>query len=176
MLNKKYLAALAIILLLVTNVSAEVVSKVAAVVNDAIITTHQLETALQEALAANPAAQSLDAAEKDKLRRQLLDKLIEEELVAERVKQLRLKVSDEDVDAAIDDVQQQNKLSREQLKMALQQQGMTFESYRENLRKQILRFKLIGVEVRNKAEVTSAEVREYYREHIASRPTCTSVD
>lgn len=166
MLTQKYLAILAVVLLLTTSVSAEVVSKVAAVVNDAIITTHQLETALQEALAANPAGQSLDPAEKEKLRRQLLDKLIEEELVKERVKQLRLSVSEEDVEAAVQDVQRQNNLSREQLQAALVQQGMSFEIYRENLRKQILRFKLIGIEVRSKAEVTSAEVREYYREHI----------
>ncbi len=166
MSKKSFALFFASLLLLLQAANAEVVSKVAAVVNDAIITTHQLEKALQESLAANPAAASLGAAEKDKLRRQLLDQMIEELLVEERVKQLRLKVGDEEVEAAVEDIQRQNSLTREQLKSALEQQGMDYEVYRENLRKQILRYKLIGVEIRSKAEVTSAEVREYYREHI----------
>ena len=154
------------LLLLTAHVApAEMVSKVAVVVNDAIITTHQLEKAFLDEVATNAAAQNLDDAERDKLRLKVLDRLIEEELVKDRVKELRLKVSDEDVEAAINDVQQQNKLTRKQLESALQQQGMDFETYRENLRKQILRYKLIGLEVKSKSEVTNAELREYYREH-----------
>ena len=165
MLKRFILSLILIILFASVNANAEVVSKVAAVVNDSIITTYQLEKTFQEALALNPGSQNLNAAEKDKMRRQLLDKLIEEELVKERVKQLRLKVSDEDVEAAIEDVQNQNNLTRKQLLEALQQQGMDLTTYKESLRKQILRFKLIGIEVQSKAEVTSAEVRAYYREH-----------
>jgi len=164
---QRFLLLVLIFTVSVTSGSAEIVSKVAAVVNDSVITTYQLEKAFEETLALNPAAENLDSAEKEKLRLQVLDTLIEEELIKERVKQLRLSVSDADVDAAVADVQRQNKLTLEQLKSALQQQGMEFEVYRENLRKQILRFKLIGVEVQSKAEVTSAEVREYYREHAA---------
>ena len=166
MLNRFTILLLMFVLLSAVQSHAEVVSKVAAVVNDAIITTHQLETKFNEALDRQPAGSSLDVAGRDKLRRQLLDKLIEEMLVEDRVRQLRLKVSEEDIDAAVADVQQNNNLTREQLLAALQQQGMDFATYRESLRKQILRFKLISVEVRSKAEVTSAEVREYYREHL----------
>jgi len=164
---KQIITAVVFILFLVTtSVNAEIISKIAAVVNDAIITTYQLDNALEKALKLNPSSSSLSAAEKEKLRLKILDQLIEEELFKERVSKLRIKVSDADVEAAINDVQQQNKLTREQLIAALQQQGMTFETYRESLRKQILRFKLIGIEVQSKAEVTSAEVREYYREHL----------
>ena len=165
-LKQIFCASAIIVALLFSPVTAEVVSKVAAVVNDSIITTYQLDQALQEALAAKPNAPSLSAAETDKLRRQLLDTLIEEELVNERIRKLKLTVAEEDVDAAIQDVQLQNNLTRQQLRDALAQQGMDYDTYRESLRKQILRFKLIGIEVRSKAEVTSAEVREYYREHI----------
>lgn len=155
-----------VLLLFAAPATAEIVSKIAAVVNDAIITTTQLDKAFREALSLNPAGKNLEGEEKEKLRRQVLDQLIEEELIKERVTQLRLKVADEDVEAAIQDVQRQNNLTREQLQAALEQQGMDFEVYRENLRKQILRFKLIGMEVQSKAEVTSAEVREYYRENL----------
>ena len=122
---KQILCLTAVIVVLLANaVSAEVVSKVAAVVNDSIITTYQLEKAFEKTLALNPGSENLGSAEKDKMRRQLLDKLIEEELVKERVKQLPLPVSDDDVEAAIQDVQNQNNLTRQQLQEELQQQGM----------------------------------------------------
>jgi peptidyl-prolyl cis-trans isomerase SurA len=43
---------------------------------------------------------------------------------------------------------------------------MTLDTYRENLAKQILRFKLIGREVQSKVEVTNQETRDYFRVHI----------
>ena len=63
-------------------------------------------------------------------------------------------------------MQKQNKLTREQLVQALQFEGMAFDEYRENLRKQILRFKLLGREVQSKVEVTNQEIRDYFRQHI----------
>jgi len=166
MQNKIISALIFFLLFTAVNCSAEVISKVAAVVNDAVITTRQLEAAFAQALKLNPNSASLTAAEKEKMRLKVLDQLIEEELFKDRLKQLRIKVSEEDVEAAVEDVQRQNNLTREQLAQALQQQGMDFATYQDQLRKQILRFKLIGAEVQSKTEVTSAEVREYYRDHI----------
>jgi peptidyl-prolyl cis-trans isomerase SurA len=143
---------------------AEVVSRIAAVVNGDIITTHALDQALQGHLAKSerkPTAEQLVA-----LRKELLTRLIEEQLVQQRIRALKLQVSDEEVENAIIDVQRQNKLSREQLIQAVQTQGQTFEAYRENLRKQILRYKLVGQEVRSRVDVPEREVLEYYKAHL----------
>ncbi|MBE0597940.1 MAG: peptidyl-prolyl cis-trans isomerase, partial [Desulfuromonadales bacterium] len=135
---------------------AETVNRIAAVVNDEVITTYQLEKELAEqGVEKSPAA-----------RRQALEALIEETLISQRVEALGLKVTEEELEAAIEDVQRQNKLTREQLVEALRSQGMEFTEYRENLRRQILRFKLLGREVQAKVEVTSQEVRDYFRAHI----------
>jgi peptidyl-prolyl cis-trans isomerase SurA len=45
-------------------------------------------------------------------------------------------------------------------------QGMAFPEYRENLRKQILRYKLLGRDVQSKLEVSNQELRDYYRDQI----------
>ena len=45
-------------------------------------------------------------------------------------------------------------------------QGLDFDAYRENLSKQILRYKLIGEEVRSQVDVSEGEVVEYYRAHL----------
>lgn len=158
------LLSLLITLLCVTVFAAEPVSRIAAVVNDDIITTNQLEQAVAEHLArqkTTPSAQQLET-----LRRELLKRLVEESLVRQRIKALNLTVSEEEIETAILDVQKQNRLSREQLEQAVLNQGITFDSYRDNLRQQILRYKLIGADVRSKVEVTEQEIVEYYRAHL----------
>jgi peptidyl-prolyl cis-trans isomerase SurA len=145
---------------------AETVSGIAAVVNDRIITTHQLARAVADFQATEGAGRILSPGDLADLRSQLLSGMIEESLVAQKVEQLGIVVGNEEIEGTIQDVLKQNKLTREQLVIALERQGMKFEDYRENLRKQLLRFKLVGREVQSKVEVTTQEVRDYFREHI----------
>jgi len=165
-MNVKRLVLLAGILSLAVTAPAwaETVSRIAAVVNGDIITTHELDQALNAQLAKTDKKPS--PAQIGALRKELLSRLIEEELVQQRIRALRLQVSDEEVENAMLDVQKQNQLTREQLEQAVQGQGLTFAAYRENLRKQILRYKLVGQEVRSRVDVPEREVRDYYRAHL----------
>ena len=144
---------------------AEPVSRIAAIVNNDIITTFQLAQAMA---VEQPDIHGPETSEeaKQKLRKQVLQQMIDEKLLKQRISELGLSVAETELDAAIDDVQRQNNLTREQLIDALQAQGMDFASYRKNLQEEILRYKLIGREVNSKAEVTNKEIREYFREHI----------
>lgn len=147
-----------------TSVSAKVVSRVAAVVNKEIITTNQLDQRLQEQLAKKerqPSPVQLGA-----LRQELLSRMIEETLVQQRIEALNLTVSEEEIETALLDVQKKNKLSREELEDAVQSQGLDFFVYRDNLRQQILRYKLISEEVRSQIDVPDREIAEYYNAHL----------
>ncbi|PLX77945.1 MAG: hypothetical protein C0614_09180 [Desulfuromonas sp.] len=144
--------------------AADPVSRIAAVVNDDIITTYQLEQALQKHLATQDKAPS--PAQLGAVRRELLSRLIEETLVKQRIATLKLTVSEEEIETAILDVQKQNKLTREDLEQAVRNQGLSFSIYRENLRQQILRYKLISADVRSKVDITEQEIVEYYRAHL----------
>ncbi len=145
-------------------VAAEVVSRIAAVVNKDVITTNQLDQKLKEQLAKQgrePSPVQLGA-----LRQETLSRMIEETLLRQRIKELNLKVSEDELETAMLDVQKQNQLTREQLMEAVQLQGLDFNAYKENLREQILRYKLIGEEVRRKVDVPEREVVAYYRAHL----------
>jgi peptidyl-prolyl cis-trans isomerase SurA len=161
---KRFGIALLLMLSLGLNsASAVVVSRIAAVVNKDIITTLQLDTKLQEQLAKldkQPSPAQLGA-----LRRELLSRMIEETLVQQRIEALNLRVSPEEIETALLDVQKKNKLTREELEAAVLAQGMAFDAYRDNLRQQILRYKLVGEEVRSQVDVPEREVLEYYRAH-----------
>ena len=147
-----------------TSVSAKVVSRVAAVVNKEIISTHQLDQRLQEQLAKQQKQPS--PVQMGALRQELLSRMIEESLVQQRIAALNLTVSEEEIETALVDVQKKNKLSRDDLEDAVQTQGLDFDDYRDNLRQQILRYKLISEEVRSQIDVPERELVEYYRAHL----------
>jgi peptidyl-prolyl cis-trans isomerase SurA len=158
---------LTLFILSTSQVSGEVINKVAAIVNDTIITTYDLDQKTAEAAAMNPEFSSFDTAEQLAFKKQILDRMIEDELIQQRAEELKISATDEEINAAIDDVQQQNKLTRLQLITALEQQGMSFDVYLSNMKNQITRYKLIAQEVQNKVDVTNQGVRSYYDQHSA---------
>ena len=163
---KKFLFLLFCSLLTATPVPAKTLSKVAAVVNNSIISTYQLDQGVRNALSQRSQDSQLTEEQFTQLQGQVLDQLISEELIRQRIKELNLKVSDTELDAAIEDVQSKNGLDRDGLVEALKTQGMTLADLRDKIKKEILQYKLLGQEVNYKVQVTQTEIREYFREHI----------
>lgn len=155
-----------VLLCMATVAQAKTLSRVAAVVNDEVISTYQLEQEVNKALSKRNDINQLSTSQFDQLRVSTLDKLINDKLIEQRSRELNLNVSDTDVSSAIQDVQAKNGLTRDQLIQALTAQGMTMDSYRQQVKKEILRYKLLSREVNYKVLVTSGEVRDYFREHI----------
>ncbi len=154
------------LLLAVTPVTAKTLSKIAAVVNDEMISTFQLDKAVVAALAQNPNKNQLTPAQFDQMKVQILNRMINDKLLEQRTKELDLKVSDPELNSAIEDVQRKNGLTAETLETALTAQGLTMSGYRDKIKKEILRYKLLSREVNYKVLVTSSEVRDYFDKHI----------
>lgn len=163
---KRFVLISVVLLLTASPVTAETVSRIAAIVNQDIITTARLDREVEQLLSAEAREAGITPVERDALRRKVLDKLIEDTLLQQRIDQLGLTVSEEDIEQAIQDVQDKNNVTRDQLKEALNAQGLTFEEYRERLRQQLLNFKLVGREIQSKVEITNVEMRDYYRAHL----------
>jgi peptidyl-prolyl cis-trans isomerase SurA len=160
----RLLGKISILLLLTTLPSfaaAEMIDGIAAVVNGDIITTHDVdkEAAL---LAKDPARKAGTLPDASQLRTAALDQLIDKKLIDQKIRDLDIKVSDEEVRQAIEDVKKQNNLSQDALVSALASQGITFDQYRAQLREQMERLRLISQEVRAKIQVGESEMKEYY--------------
>ena len=153
------------LLLTTTPVTAKTLSKVAAIVNDEIITTLQLDQAVIEDLSKNPQNQ-FNVTQFDQMKVQILDKLIDDKLSEQQTKRLGLQVSEEELNSAIADVESKNGLTHEALIQALATQGVTMPEYREKVKGEILHYKLLSREVNSKVLVTSIEVRNYFDQHI----------
>lgn len=153
-------------LVLAGTATAQTISTVAAVVNSEVVTTYQLERAVNDRLSRQNLGQPPNDTDRAELKRQMLEQLINEKLLQQRSAELGLRVSEQEVNSAIEDVKASNNLDQPALEAALQAEGMTLESYREQIRAEILRYKLMAQEVNYRAQVTSTEIRRYFEENI----------
>ena len=79
--------------------------------------------------------------------RQTVERLIERQLVQVEAKRRGLTVTQAEVNGAIDRVAKQNKLSRPELMVEVQKQGLTPDYYRGEIHAQILEAKLLQMEL-----------------------------
>ncbi|HTP65081.1 MAG TPA: SurA N-terminal domain-containing protein, partial [Geobacteraceae bacterium] len=163
------MARLSAIILLITLmavfpavVPAETINGIAAIVNDEIITTYEVDKGVAILLKEAEKNGPLSDSDKAKARTVALNRLIEKKLVDQKIKDLNITVTDDELRQTIDDVKKQNKLTQENLVAALRSQGLSFEQYQSQLREQIERIKLMGQEVRAKIQVSEKDVRAYY--------------
>lgn len=152
------------LVILPESLRAEVIDRVMAVVNGKVITLSELTE--REAPFVKQAAETFSGAERDKrlaeIRKKVSDSLIEDLLLEQEAEKLGLKVSDRDIDDAIDDVKKQNSLDDEGLKVALKKEGLTYEGYRVQIKKQIEKSRVIGQQVRSKVSVSEKDLADYY--------------
>ncbi|HEY0841163.1 MAG TPA: peptidylprolyl isomerase [Vulgatibacter sp.] len=155
------LAAAAIVLPAVGG--AAVIDRIACVVDDQPIMLSEVRERAAMLHARNPAAS--EAA----LMRDATEDLVAEKLMDKQLKLLAIDVPSPELQVAIDDVVKQNGLpSEEALRGAVERQGMTWDEYRETLRRQLAQMKLINIRVRSQVKISEDEVKRRYAESIAA--------
>jgi len=143
---------------------AELVDRVAAIVNTDVISLSEVEKRAAPELAR--VDQETTGPERAQKRaqalRKTLDTMIDEKLVDNELKDLKVTIGDKEVDAAIDEVKKSYNLTDDQLTQAVAREGYTLTEYREQMRKQIGRYKLIAEKVRKNVKVSDADVQTEY--------------
>jgi parvulin-like peptidyl-prolyl isomerase len=95
---------------------------------------------------------------------QVLDEMVNEELMVQAAEAARVEVDSSEVQAALDEIKQQNNLDDAGLASALASQGYTMSSYRSDLRRQLLRLRAVNQLVSPKVQITDEDVRARYDE------------
>lgn len=149
-------------LLLPVVVAATPVSGIAALVNDEIITSYEVDRETNLLVKEAEKKSAVDPATRTQIRTAAINKLIDKKLIEQKIRELNIKVGEEEVRQAIEDVKKQNNLSQENLVAALAGQGLTFDAYRTQLREQLERLRLVSQEVRAKIQVSEKEMLDYY--------------
>jgi peptidyl-prolyl cis-trans isomerase SurA len=146
----------------------EVVDRIVAIVNDDIIRLAELNKTFE------PIEKQIQSkkypAEKEReiiydKKIETLNNMIDEKLVDEKVNEEGITVKESEIDSAIDQIKSTNKFSQEEFEFALNSNGMAIKDYRDEVKKQILRNKLVNMKVTSSIIVTQTEIQAYYDQH-----------
>src|SRR5690554_6464713 len=119
---------------------AEIVDRIACVVDDDIILLSEVEERVHILRTRSPEASRLE------LSREAVDALVAEKLLEKQLVALGIEIRPSELKMAIGDVVRQNGLpSEDALRSALERQGFSWEEYQETLRKQLAQMKLINL-------------------------------
>ena len=100
----------------------------------------------------------------------LIDQLINNAISKQEAEALDIKVPDDELDAAVDSVLTQNRMTREQFEQELSKSNMSFETYHnEVLREQLLLLKL-KKRIIVTMDVDERALREIYEKEFSSEP------
>ncbi|MBW1896898.1 MAG: SurA N-terminal domain-containing protein [Deltaproteobacteria bacterium] len=150
--------------------SGELADRIVAIVNDDCITLSELNESLKPYLTnIDQGGYPQDVARKMRfdVRQKVLNGLIDQKLSDQEEKKLGISVNKEEVDQYFERTKNDNFMTEEDLKKALEAQGFTWEGYRRQVKDQILRGKLINLEVKSKIAVTEEEIKGFYEKHQA---------
>jgi peptidyl-prolyl cis-trans isomerase SurA len=149
---------------------ARVVEKIAAVVGDSVLLGSEVEEKAAPLLTevARLPDPGKRAARASALRREVLERLIDDELILQQATELKLAITSEQVDASIEEIKRQNNINDDQLREALRGQGMTMAAYRGDIKKQLLRFRVINIAVGSRVTISDDDVKAYYERHMKS--------
>jgi peptidyl-prolyl cis-trans isomerase SurA len=110
--------------------------RIAAVVNDGVVLTSQLDEQTEE-ITVRLRQQKTELPPRNVLRRQILERLVVEEIQIQRADRLGIQVTDEMLNGALDDVARRNGIAFPDLPQTLAQQGVDYRAYRDEMRRQM---------------------------------------
>ncbi|MEZ5659680.1 MAG: peptidylprolyl isomerase [Burkholderiaceae bacterium] len=136
------------------------VDRVIAVVNDEIITARELDARLGAVRASQP-ADALARLGPEALRQRVLEQMVIERAQAQRARELGIVINDAQIDRGIAAIAGNNRISVDELRARLRADGVTMESFREQVRAQLAEVRLREIEVESRIQVTDADVEAY---------------
>lgn len=158
---------LLVIMLAASPVQAEPVDKIVAVVNGDIIILSELNAAFEPYL--KRIEDTYKGSERDNAlaesRKAFLNRLIDARLIEQEAKKNGIFVKDEEVMAAIKDMADRRNIAPDDIAKELAKEGLSLGAYKNDVREQMVRMRLLRREIKSKLMVTDQEIGEYYRLH-----------
>src|SRR6202789_4132591 len=141
-------------------VHGELLDRIAAIVNDGIVLKTELDEQM-DAVTKRLQEQKVELPPENVLKQQVLERLILQEIQAQRAKRIGLTVSDEQLNAALQEIAARNKIPFDQLPTALAAQGVDYKLYRESMRKELTLSTLRQRDVIAHINVSPHELEQY---------------
>ena len=134
--------------------------RIIAVVNRDVITEFELQNRVHQA-AINLRRQNIELPPMPDLRAQVLDRLITEKAVQQRAKEVGVRVDEQMVSAAVEQIARNNKLTVEELRTKVAEEGISYSAFRTQIREEITLQRLREREVDSKITIPESEIDAY---------------
>lgn len=141
-------------------VHAASVDKVIAIVNDDVITQIELDNRLR-GLRAEIQARGATAPAEEVLRKQMIERMINDRIQLQAADRLGIGVSEPELDGAVMSVAQSNNMTLRQLREALTQQGIPYSLFRESVRTDMVINQIFIRRIRNSVIITDEELDSF---------------
>lgn len=129
---------------------------IVAVVNKGVITASDVKARMDLIAASSGLKPSKELDEK--LRPQIVEMLIDEQIRSQEADRLGLKVDPKEIDAGFEQVAKQNNISADVFKKALEQRGIKVNTMRNQIKTQVGWTKVVQKRIRQKIDISDADI------------------
>jgi peptidyl-prolyl cis-trans isomerase SurA len=142
--------------------SSEVVDRIIAIVNDDIITLKEVEQFVH--VEKNRFKSVEDYLVGLKLREKL-GILIENTLIKQQAKKMKIDVSDREVREVVENIKKQHLITEEELKEQLKKENLSYDEFLKGIRITLLRNKVLARVITPEVNLTEKALKDYYDSH-----------
>ncbi|GLP98798.1 chaperone SurA [Methylophaga thalassica] len=147
-------------LLLATNVWAQSLDKIVAVVNDEVILESDLQD-MEQTIRQQIRQRDAAMPPSDILRKQVLERLIMQRLQIQDADKVGIRVGDDALNAALKQIADKNQLTLRQFRDVLEKDGYDFSQFRETIRDEMIIARLRKSQVEDRVVVSDREVDNF---------------
>lgn len=142
----------------------EIVDRIVAIVNDDIITLKDLEKYIRiekhgKFVSINEYFRNIKLKEK-------IDVFIDDLLIRQQAKKLKIEVTDRDVELIIEDIKKHHLITDSQLREQLKRENISYEDFFNGIKSNQLRSRVIARAISSEILVTEEILKNYYNTHI----------
>ena len=152
--------ATSLLLGLPAQAQTQMLDQVVAIVDDDVIMASELRERIQS-ITQTLQSRGMELPPEDALIRETLDRLIIESIQLQMGNRVGARISDAQLNAALERIAAQNRMSLEQFSAMLEQEGQSYAAMREQVRKEMVIQRVQAGNVNQNIQISEQEVRNY---------------
>ena len=142
------------------NSKIELLDRVIAVVDSGVIMETQLNSRVQEVIQRLKSTKA-ELPPLNLLEEQVLNRLIIEEIQMQIADRAGIKISDSELNQTLSRIASQNKLSLEEFRLAIEQDGGSYKAFRETIRKELIIGRVQRGKVGSRVDISEQEIENF---------------
>ncbi len=146
---------------------AKPINHIVAVVNEDVITRHELDEAIKTAIS-RMQQQGMQIPDQHILEEQVLESVITKRIQIQHAQEVGLSVAEPELDETINRIALDNQLTLPEFHTVLENDGISYNKFREEIREEMIIARLKEREVKHQVNVTEGEVDNFLQTQEAS--------